>query len=280
VRVLVTGAAGHLGREVVRAFADDGPVVGLARRALNVADRDAVHRAVLAVRPDIVVNCAAWTDVDGCEGDPERAHRINARAVGYLREAAGEVGAHLVHVSTDFVFDGVASTPYGENDRTGPLNAYGTSKLEGERLAGPEATVVRTTWLQPADSPGMVERLLVALSGSGPVEMGDERLACPTFVADLVPVLWYLSEQQVPGVVHATNGGVTSWFGFAREVATAAGLDPGRISRTADPGLDGTLPARRPPFSALDNGVLRALGRPAIRHHGDAIAEAVARALG
>ena len=278
--VLVTGAGGHLGREVVRAFADDGPVVGLARRVLNVADRDAVHRAVSAVRPDIVVNCAAWTDVDGCEGDPERAHRINARAVGYLREAADEVGAHLVHVSTDFVFDGVASTPYGENDRTGPLNAYGASKLEGEGLAGPEATVVRTTWLQPADSPGMVERLLVALSGSGPVEMGDERLACPTFVADLVPVLWYLSEQRVPGVVHATNGGVTSWFGFAREVATAAGLDPGRISRTTDPGLDGTLPARRPVFSALDNSVLRALGRPAIRHHGDAIAEAVARALG
>jgi len=280
VRVLVTGAGGQLGREVVRAFADDGPVVGLARRVLNVADRDAVHKAVSAVRPDIVVNCAAWTDVDGCEGDLERAHRINARAVGYLREAADEVGAHLVHVSTDFVFDGVASTPYGENDRTGPLNAYGASKLEGEGLAGPEATVVRTTWLQSADSPGMVERLLVALSGSGPVEMGDERLACPTFVADLVPVLWYLSEQRVPGVVHATNGGVTSWFGFAREVATAAGLDPGRISRTTDPGLDGTLPARRPVFSALDNSVLRALGRPAIRHHGDAIAEAVARAVG
>ncbi len=278
--VLVTGAGGQLGREVVRVFADDGPVVGLARRVLNVADRDAVHRAVSTVRPDIVVNCAAWTDVDGCEGDPERAHRINARAVGYLREAADEVGAHLVHVSTDFVFDGVASTPYRENDRTGPLNAYGASKLEGEGLAGPGATVVRTTWLQPADSPGMVERLLVALPGSGPVEMGDERLACPTFVADLVPVLRYLGDQRVPGVVHATNGGVTSWFGFAREVATAAGLDPGRISRTADPGLDGTLPARRPVFSALDNSVLRGLGRPAIRDHRDAIAEAVARAVG
>jgi dTDP-4-dehydrorhamnose reductase len=95
-----------------------------------------------------------------------------------------------------------------------------------------------------------------------------------------VPVLRYLGDQRVPGVVHATNGGVTSWFGFAREVATAAGLNPGRISRTADPGLDGTLPARRPVFSALDNSVLRALGRPAIRDHRDAIAEAVARAVG
>jgi len=280
VRVLVTGAGGQLGREVVRVFADDGPVVGLARRVLNVADRAAVHKAVLMVRPDIVVNCAAWTDVDGCEGDPERAHRINASAVGYLREAADEVGAHLVHLSTDFVFDGDASTPYRENDRTGPLNVYGASKLEGEGLAGPGATVVRTTWLQPADSPGMVERLLVALPGSGQVEMGDERLACPTFVADLVPVLRYLADQRVPGVVHATNGGVTSWFDFAREVAMAAGLDPGRISRAVDPGLDGTMPALRPTFSALDNGVLRALGRPAIRDHRDAIAEAVARAVG
>ncbi|MBC8483985.1 MAG: sugar nucleotide-binding protein, partial [Actinobacteria bacterium] len=199
--VLVTGAGGQLGREVVRVFADSGPVVGLARAALDVTDREAVHAAIGSCRPSVVVNCAAWTDVDGCERDPQRAHRINAVAVGYLREAADEVGAHLVHVSTDFVFDGVASTPYGENDRTGPLNAYGASKLEGEGLAGPEATVVRTTWLQSADSPGMVERLLVALSGSGPVEMGDERLACPTFVADLVPVLRYLGEERVAGVV-------------------------------------------------------------------------------
>ena len=280
MRVLVTGAGGQLGREVVRAFADDGPVFGLSRTALNVADRKAVHAAITSCTPSLVVNCAAWTDVDGCEGDPQRAQRINAAAVGYLREAADEVGAHLVHVSTDFVFDGVATMPYREDDSTGPLNVYGASKLEGEGLAGPGATVVRTTWLQPADSPGMVERILVALPGSGPVKMGAERLACPTFVADLVPVLRYLGEERVAGVVHATNGGVTSWFDFAREVATAAGLDPGRISRAVDPGLDGSLPALRPAFSALDNGVLRALGRPAIRDHREAIAEAVARAVG
>ena len=280
MRVLVTGAAGRLGREVVRAFADDGPVFGLSRIALNVADRKAVHAAIASCTPSLVVNCAAWTDVDGCEGDPQRAQRINAAAVGYLREAAEEVGAHLLHVSTDFVFDGKADVPYREDDLTAPLNVYGSSKLAGEAMAGPEATVVRTTWLQPADAPGMVERLIVALASGGPVRMGDERVACPTFIADLVPVLRYLGEERVAGVVHATNGGSTSWFDFARGVATAAGLDPGCVVRTSDPGLDGTLPARRPLFSALDNGVLRALGRPAIRHHGDAIAEAVARAVG
>ena len=280
MRVLVTGAAGRLGREVVRAFADDGPVFGLSRIALNVADRKAVHAAIASCTPSLVVNCAAWTDVDGCEGDPQRAQRINAAAVGYLREAAEEVGAHLLHVSTDFVFDGKADVPYPEDHPTDPLSVYGAVKLAGEAAAGPSATVVRTSWLQPADAPGMVERLIVALASGGPVRMGDERVACPTFIADLVPVLRYLGEERVAGVVHATNAGTTSWFDFARGVATAAGLDPGCVVRTSDPGLDGTLPARRPLFSALDNGVLRALGRPAIRHHGDAIAEAVARAVG
>ncbi len=276
----MTGAAGRLGREVVRAFTDDGPVFGLSRAALNVADRKAVHDALGSCKPSLVVNCAAWTDVDGCEGDHERAQRINAMAVGYLSEAAEEVGAHLVQVSTDFVFDGEADVPYREDHPTGPLSVYGAVKLAGEVAAGPSATVVRTSWLQPADAPGMVERLIVALASGGPVRMGDERVACPTFIADLVPVLRYLGEERVAGVVHATNGGSTSWFDFARGVATEAGLDPGRVVRTSDPGLDGTLPARRPPFSALDNGVLRALGRPAIRHHRDAIAEAVARAVG
>ena len=167
MRVLVTGAAGRLGREVVRAFTDDGPVFGLSRVALNVADRNAVHAAVGSCRPSLVVNCAAWTDVDGCEGDPRRAQRINAAAVGYLSEAAEEVGAHLVQVSTDFVFDGKADVPYREDHPTDPLSVYGAVKLAGEVAAGPSATVVRTSWLQPADAPGMVERLIVALA-SGP----------------------------------------------------------------------------------------------------------------
>ncbi|HAZ56416.1 MAG TPA: dTDP-4-dehydrorhamnose reductase, partial [Acidimicrobiaceae bacterium] len=136
MRVLVTGAAGRLGREVVRAFADDGPVFGLSRTALNVADRKAVHAAIASCTPSLVVNCAAWTDVDGCEGDPQRAQRINAAAVGYLREAAEEVGAHLLHVSTDFVFDGKADVPYPEDHPTDPLSVYGAVKLAGEAAAG------------------------------------------------------------------------------------------------------------------------------------------------
>ena len=280
--VLVTGSGGRLGRAMVAGFTDRGsgaePVVGLDRPALDVADREAVHAAVRTHRPTVIVNCAAWTDVDGCEGDADRARRINGGAVGHLREAAETVGAHLVQVSTDFVFDGRATEPYPEDHPTGPLSIYGASKLAGELAAGPDATVVRTSWLQPADASGMVEYLLDALAGDGTVLMGDQRRACPTFVADLVPVIVDLVDQQVAGTVHATNTGVTTWFEFARHVAVATGCDPDRIEARSDPGLDGTSPAPRPEFSALDNGVLRSMGHPGLRHHLDAVAELVAGA--
>jgi dTDP-4-dehydrorhamnose reductase len=280
VRVLVTGAGGQLGREVVRVFADSGPVVGLARAALDVTDREAVHAAIGSCRPSVVVNCAAWTDVDGCERDPQRAHRINAVAVGYLREAAEIVGAHLVQVSTDFVFDGEVDVPYREDDPTAPLNAYGLSKLVSEELAGSEATVVRTTWLQAADRPGMVGRVLHQLSGDGPVEVLGDRRASPTFISDLVPAMRLLVDERVAGVVHATNAGVASWFDMAIAVAEAAGIDASRVIAIGESDLGELRPARRPIYSALDNSVLRTLGHPTIRHHRDAIAEAVARAVG
>ena len=278
--VLVTGAAGRLGRAVVAGFADRGDVVALDRAALDVADCHAVHEVVLAYRPEVIVNCSAWTDVDGCEGDPDRARRTNPEAGGHLGEAANRVGAHLVHVSTDFVFDGRADTPYPEGHSTGPLSIYGSTKLAGEEAAGPLATVMRTSWLQPADAPGMVERVLAALTGDDLVPLSDQRWACPTFVADLVPVLAHLADERVAGVVHATNAGATSWFQFARHVATLAGQDPDRIVACPDPGLDGSLPACRPAYSALDNCVLRSLGHPELRDHRDAVAEVVAGAMG
>ena len=278
--VLVTGAAGRLGRAVVAGFADRGDVVALDRASLDVADCHAVHEVVVAHRPEVIVNCSAWTDVDGCEGDPDRARRTNAEAVGHLCEAANRVDAHLVHVSTDFVFDGRADTPYPEGHSTGPLSIYGSTKLAGEEAAGPLATVMRTSWLQPADAPGMVERVLAALTGDNLVPLSDQRWACPTFVADLVPVIAHLADERVAGVVHATNAGATSWFQFARHVATLAGQDPDRIAACPDPCLDGSLPAHRPAYSALDNCVLRSLGHPELRDHRDAVAEVVAGAMG
>ncbi len=284
---LVTGAAGQLGREVVRLLGSGlsgvpaAEVVGLSRTDLDVSDRGAVRAAVSALRPDVVVNCAAWTDVDACELDPRRAESVNATAVGHLREACGAVGAHLVQVSTDYVFDGTASTPYAEDHPTGPVNAYGASKLAGEAAAGQGATVVRTTWLQPADAPGMAGRVLEALASGVPIQVVSDRRACPTFVADLAPVLCRLGADRVAGVVHATNAGVTSWHGFARLVAEAAGHDPdtGLLVPVAEGDLPGERPARRPAYSALDNAVRRRLGHQPIRHHGDAVVDVVAGIL-
>ena len=278
MKVLVTGAAGQLGREMVR-VAGTAVVAGLVRADLDVSDSAAVHEAVAGLRPDVVVNCAAWTDVDGCELDPERAQTVNADAVGFLAEACDEVGAHLVHVSTDYVFNGEASTPYGEDHPTDPVNAYGASKLAGEVAAGAGATVVRSTWLQPADLPGMVGRVIDSLEAGVPIRVMDDRRACPTFVADLVPVILRLGAERVTGVVHATNAGVTSWHGFAREVARASGNDPELLVPVSETDLDVSRPACRPTYSALDNTVLRGLGWEPMRHHRDAIAAVVARIM-
>ena len=278
MKVLVTGAAGQLGREMVR-VAGTAVVAGLVRADLDVSDSAAVHEAVAGLRPDVVVNCAAWTDVDGCELDPERAQTVNADAVGFLAEACDEVGAHLVHVSTDYVFNGEASTPYGEDHPTDPVNAYGASKLAGEVAAGAGATVVRSTWLQPADLPGMVGRVIDSLEAGVSIRVMDDRRACPTFVADLVPVILRLGAERVTGVVHATNAGVTSWHGFAREVARASGNDPELLVPVSETDLDVSRPACRPTYSALDNTVLRGLGWEPMRHHRDAIAAVVARIM-
>ena len=277
--VLVTGAAGQLGRELVRSYSGDDRLVSLDRVGLNVADRTAVHAAVRSIHPSVIVNCAAWTDVDGCEGDPDRAFLVHADAHGFLREAASEIDAHVVQISTDYVFDGLVAVPYTETAGTNPLNVYGQSKEAGETFAGPLATIVRTAWLQAADAPGMVDRVLSGLSAKEEVALPADRRACPTFVGDLVPVIWRLAEERIPGLVHATNGGVTSWYEFGRSVADAAGADPDRIIPISVEETD-ERPAQRPAYSALDNSVLRALGYPEIRHHRDAIAEVVAGVVG
>jgi len=177
------------------------------------------------------------------------------------------------------VFNGEASTPYGEDHPTDPVNAYGASKLAGEVAAGAGATVVRSTWLQSADLPGMVGRVIDSLEAGVPIRVMDDRRACPTFVADLAPVILRLGAERVTGVVHATNAGVTSWHGFAREVARASGNDPELLVPVSETDLDVSRPACRPTYSALDNTVLRGLGWEPMRHHRDAIAAVVARIM-
>jgi dTDP-4-dehydrorhamnose reductase len=188
---------------------------------------------------------------------------VNALGPRWLAEGCRRTGAHLVQVSTDYVFDGEQAEPYREWDRTGPLGVYGASKLAGEHEvlgAGIGATVVRTSWVCGARGSNMAVTVLRLLSGDGPLRFVDDQRGCPTFTEDLAPLLRTLAVTRLPGVVHATNQGPMSWFEFARAVALGAGHDPGRIEPISTAELVPARPARRPANSVLDNAVLRACG--------------------
>jgi dTDP-4-dehydrorhamnose reductase len=284
VKVLVTGAGGQLGHDVVATSEAAGDeVLGLTRGDLDVTDRGAVVAAVTSWRPDVVMHCAAWTAVDACESDPARAEAINGLAVRWVAEACDEVGAHLVHVSTDYVFDGKLSRPYHEFDRPNPLGVYGSSKLAGEREAvvlGNAATVVRASWVCGEHGANMVATILRLLTAGddtpGRLAFVDDQRGCPTFTADLAPMLRRLVLEGRGGVHHVTNQGAVTWFEFAQAVVAAAGRDPAVVRPISTSELDPPRPAPRPANSVLDNAVLRTAGIPLLRDFHEPLAELVA----
>jgi len=281
--VIVTGAGGQLGSAAVAAFRGAGwRVVPVDHRALDVGDRDAVLQAILHVRPDAVLNAAAWTAVDACEGDPDEAFRVNALAVRHLAEGCRRAGAHLCQVSTDYVFSGtLAGTdrrPYTEWDETGPLSVYGWSKLAGEQEAGDEATVVRTAWLAGATGPNIVRTVLgLAADPDRRLAFVDDQWGSPTVVEDLAGMIVRLVSERRPGVHHVTNQGAATWWTLARHVLAAAGHDPDRVRAIGTAELEPPRPARRPPFAVLDNAVLRLQGMALLRPWEEAISELVHR---
>ncbi len=280
MRVLVTGAGGQLGRDVVDALAGRVPTGGLAgdpatgrlgartpcdviaadHARLDVSDRGAVLGVVEGVRPHVVVHAAAWTAVDACEGDTDRAFAVNALGTRHVAEAARRFGAHVVYVSTDYVFDGTSTRPYREWDATNPMSVYGHSKLAGEHELDHGSAVVRTSWVCGAHGANMARTVLRLAAQPGPLRFVDDQRGSPTFTADLAGVLAVLATERLPGIFHATNSGVTSWYGFARAVLEVVGHDPERVQPVATSELDPPRPAPRPANSALDNAALRLLG--------------------
>jgi dTDP-4-dehydrorhamnose reductase len=261
VRVLLTGAGGQLGRELLEAF-EGHAVLAATHQQLDVADRDAVLQACGGFGPDVVVHAAAWTDVDGCEGDPDRASRVNALGTRHVAEGARLVGARVCYLSSDYVFDGAAGRPYTEWDRPNPLSAYGRSKLGGERELDPGATVVRTSWLCGRHGNNMVKTVLRLASERERLAFVDDQHGCPTFAGDLAAMVRALVVARRPGLFHVTNQGATTWFGLARAVLEAAGLDPERVEPVSTDMLRPPRPAPRPRYSVLDNAALRLSGLP------------------
>jgi len=256
VRLLVTGAAGMLGQDVVRAAEGRGhDVSGLARGDLDITDAEAVTRAVTAVRPEAVVNCAAWTDVDGAESREAAALAVNGEGAGAVARAATEAGAFVVHVSTDYVFDGTAGAPYAEDAETNPLSAYGRTKLAGERAvagAGDGHAIVRSSWLFGLAGPNFVETMLRLAGERDSVSVVCDQVGSPTWTGHLAPALVTLAEDRAAGVHHVAGAGAGSWNAFAAEIFRRAGVSCEVVPATT---AEMSRPAPRPAFSVL--GVTR-----------------------
>jgi dTDP-4-dehydrorhamnose reductase len=226
MRLLVTGAAGMLGRDVVAAVGDAGhEAVALARGDLDITNPNAVQAAVTAARPDAIVNCAAWTDVDGAETAESQATAVNGRGAGLLAHAAAETGALLVHVSSDYVFDGTATEPYAEDAPTGPQGAYGRSKLAGEHAvaAAGDHAIVRSAWLFGVHGRNFVGTMLRLAEDRDEVRVVDDQVGCPTFTGHLAPALVEIAERRPTDVLHVAGGGACSWCELARATFEEAG---------------------------------------------------------
>ncbi|MGH9367367.1 MAG: dTDP-4-dehydrorhamnose reductase [Thermoanaerobaculia bacterium] len=273
-RVLVTGASGMFGTDLVPALAGAGcEVFARPKSDLDITRPEAVARAFRDTRPEVVVNCAAFTKVDACESDP-RAFEVNAGGVELLAAQCLVHSSQLVQISTDFVFDGSKGAPYAEEDATAPLSAYGRSKLAGERAAlrVPTGLVVRASWLFGRGGWNFAEAIRRQIEdGRRELTVVDDQRGRPTATTDLAEALLALLELSAVGVYHFANRGEVSWFELAREIVALSG----RPDVEVVPIDSGTLgrPARRPSYSVLDTGKYEKVTGRAIRHFRDPLSE-------
>jgi dTDP-4-dehydrorhamnose reductase len=274
-RILITGAGGMLGRDLVEAATGETEVVALAHEDLDITDPAAVDAALARSSPDVVINCAAWTDVDGAESDPAGATTVNGDGAGNIARSASSAGAWTIHVSSDYVFDGAGRRPYVESDATNPLSAYGRSKLAGEiEVAGnaPHGhTIVRSSWLFGAHGRCFPATIFKLASERDELEVVDDQIGCPTFTGHLARALLEMSTSAPPlGVVHVAGSGSCSWFELAQQVVAEAGLECQiKPARTADM----ARPAPRPAYSVLESERPEA---PRLPHWHDGLAEYMA----
>jgi dTDP-4-dehydrorhamnose reductase len=277
-RWLVTGAAGMLGRDLCAALHRHGePVTALGHRELDITDPAAVAGCVGGHRPDVVVNCAAWTAVDAAEEHEDQALRVNGAGPANLAAACGRHGARLIQVSTDYVFGGDRPHGYAEADEPAPVNAYGRTKLAGERaaLGLPGAGyVVRTAWLYGAYGPNFVRTMIVKARAGSPVQVVDDQRGQPTWSLDVAEQIVALIQAGAPpGVYHATSTGATTWHGLAREVFRLTGARPGLVEPVTSAAYP--RPAARPRCSVLGHGAWAQAGLAPIGRWDSGLARAM-----
>jgi dTDP-4-dehydrorhamnose reductase len=276
-RWLVTGAGGQLGTDVVdvlRVYRAD--VVACDHTRLDITDPEAVDAVLLGAAPDVVVNCAAYTDVDAAETNEGAARRLNTVGPGLLARWCAQHRARLIHVSTDYVFSGDADSPYVEDAPTDPRSAYGRTKAGGERAvaaAGGDCHVVRTAWVYGATGRNFVKTIARLAKERETLDVVDDQLGSPTWSLHLARALVALSVADVrPGIWHCTGAGEATWCGLARAVLAEMGLDPARVRATTSEAFQ--RPAPRPSYSVLSDDRWREAGLPTMAHWRDALHEA------
>jgi dTDP-4-dehydrorhamnose reductase len=251
--ILVTGAGGMLGRDfIIVARERDHDVVGLDHAMLNITDPAAVDEAISMYDPDVVVNCAAYTDVDGAEANERAAMRVNDEGAALVASAAASIGARMVQPSSDYVFDGTSRRPYVESDVTGAISAYGRSKLAGETsvaVANPRHFIVRASWLFGIAGKNFVETMLRLGKERPDVLVVSDQVGCPTYTRHLAEGIAELLESDDYGIHHMAADGECSWYEFAQEIFDQAGVECHVMAGTTEMLA---RPAPRPPYSVLD----------------------------
>ena len=266
-----------LGTELVPLLQDGFDVIAADLAEFDTRDADATEAFVVAAEPALIINCAAYTDVDGAESDPDGAFDVNSTGAGNVAAAAGRVGARVVHVSTDYVFDGTGDRPYTETDTPGPLGVYGQSKLAGERqvvAACSDALIVRTAWLYGHAGPNFIEKMLSLASAGRDLRVVDDQVGAPTNVRDLAGAIRELIAVEAAGVVNATNAGSCSWFEFGRVILDLSGHPEVSIEPVTS--NEFPRPAPRPGYSVLSLERLVSLTGKEPRSWQDAVAEYLA----
>ncbi|AKR38251.1 dTDP-4-dehydrorhamnose reductase [Bacillus thuringiensis] len=272
MKVLVTGAKGQLGQDVVSLLKEQTwEVFGFGREELNITDEKQVSEKVLLIQPDIIIHTAAYTQVDQAESDEESAFKVNAEGTKYLAQAAEAVGAKFCYVSTDYVFDGTKDTPYKPDDQTNPQTVYGKSKLVGEQYTQEycsKSYIVRTSWVFGLYGNNFVKTMLRLAEENKELGIVHDQVGSPTYTTDLARFIISLVQTDKYGVYHGSNSGVCSWYEFAKEIFKQSNIE---IVVNPLKTEDFPRPAARPKYSVLDKGMIEENGFESLQNWKEAL---------
>ncbi|KON88338.1 dTDP-4-dehydrorhamnose reductase [Sporosarcina globispora] len=278
VKILITGAHGQLGKELVRKSHLSHSIVSLGKKELDITSQDQVENVILHFKPQYIIHTAAFTSAEQCEIQRKKAFEVNALGAGIVAKTAEKVDARLFYISTDYVFDGKKNSPYTVEDKPNPLSIYGMSKLLGERLVllSKNASIIRTSWLFGHDGSNFVKTMLKLAKMGKEVKVVNDQIGCPTYVSDLAETILQLLEKK-NGIYHVSNSGYCSWYTFAQTIFEEAGFDSKLVKPVTTKEYGAICP--RPEYSIMENNSLVKQGIKPLRHWKEALNEFMRKEL-